>query len=462
MAKFVLSPITWVFAAQLFSACVIPTPDYSGKANEVSFDDELKDDVILLDRKIARGERAESLKFYKNNITREPEVLRWQVLYAMSVESDEEAESLLSQLVKKDPTIYYAYIGLGRIYERWGTRERAEAVYQTATTLNPRIEDAPLGMARVYRDQQRLEQAATLYQQILEDHPRSYRAVYGQGQLALVQNDLIKARESFVKATQWYKEYYDAWFALATLDEKQGRLQDAKAELLRAIELRPKATEPVLLLARVNERLGLTAEAKLAYDRLSELMGNTGVKKDNNLTKEIATSKAKEAILREDWDAALTAIKEAQDADPQDAALYRTEAEIYLGKESYAKALQAYETALLTNPKDEAARSGRAAVVTRLGAKEGPFTGKTENDVLVSVQSMVSGCYNTAKRQFPSLAGKVTLKVQVRSDGSASQITFPEDTLKSPEVSACIEWGLRQATFPIGATRSVSASWDFK
>ena len=184
--------------------------------------------------------------------------------------------------------------------------------------------------------------------------------------------------------------------------------------------------------------------------------------KDTNLTKEIAISKAKEAILREDWDAALAAIKEAQDADPQDAALYRTEAEIYLGKENYAKALQAYETALLTNPKDEAARSGRASVVTRLGAKEGPFTGKTENDVLVSVQSMVSGCYNNTKRQFPSLAGKVTLKVQVRADGSVGQITFPEDTLKSPEVSACVEWGLRQAAFPLGTNRSVSTSWDFK
>jgi tetratricopeptide (TPR) repeat protein len=462
MAKFVLCSIPWIFAAQLFLACVIPTPQYSGKSNEVSFDDDLKDDVVLLDRKIARGERAESLKFYQNKITREPEVLRWQVLYAMTVENDEEAERLLSALVKKDPNIYYAYIGLGRIYERWGTRERAEAAYQAATKLNPRLEDAPLGMARVYREQQRLEQSAALYQQILEEHPRSYRAVYGQGQLALMQNDLLKAREAFVKATQWYKEYYDGWLAMATLDERQGRLQDAKAGLLRAIELRPQASEPVLLLARVNERLGLTAEAKLAYDRLSALMGTTGVKKDNSLTKEIATSRAKEAISREDWEAALSSIKEAQEVDPQDASLYRIEAEIHLGRESYAKALLAYETALLTNPKDEAARAGRASVVTRLGAKEGPFTGKTENDVLASVQGMVSGCYNTTKRQFPSLAGKVTLKVQALSDGSVGQITFSEDTLKSPEVSACIEWGLRQAAFPIGTNRNISTSWDFK
>jgi tetratricopeptide (TPR) repeat protein len=450
-----------IYIAHALSACIVPTPDYSGKASEVSFDDELKDDVTLLDRKIARGERDESQKFYQSKISREPEVLRWQVLYAMSLEKDEDAEKLLSALVKKDPTIYYAYIGQGRIYEKWGTRDLAEAAYTKAIALNPRIEDAQLGMARVYRDQKRIDKSAEIYAQILVEHPRSYRAVYGQAQLALLQNDTVKARESFVKATQWYKEYYEAWFALATLDEKQGRLQDSKTELLKAIELRPKASEPVLLLARVNERLGLSAEAKLAYDRVTELMGTSSIQKDTKLVKEIALSKVKEAMLREDWDAALIAIKEAQDADPQDPSLYRMEADIYLGKENYSKALQAYEVALLTNPKDEAARAGRASVLTNLGAKEGPFKGNTEDEVLISVRTMVEGCYTTVQRQFPSLVGKFTFKVQVRSDGSVGQITYIEDTLKSPEVSACFEWGLRQGAFPAGGNRNVTTTWEF-
>lgn len=444
-------------------ACVVPTPKYSGQDSEVSFDDDLKDDVFLLDRKIARGERAEIQKTYQTRMAREPNVIRWKVLYAMSLENDEEAEKQLKAILKQDPNIYYAYIGLGRIYERWGTRDLAEESYQQAIALNPRLEDGPLGLARVYQNQQRPEKSAEIYVEILALHPRSYRAVYGQGQLALSQKDLIKARESFAKAAQWSPEYYDAWFALAVLDEQQGRLQDAKKEALKAISLRPKSSEPVLLLARVNEKLGLTQEAKLAYDRVSELMGGgAAVQKDNKLAKEIAVSRAKEAILREDWDAALTAIHEAQDADPQDPSLYRTEADIYLGKENYAKALQAYETALLSDPKDEAARAGRASILTRLGAKEGPFKGANENDVLLNVQKMVEGCYTTTKRQFPSLAGKIAFKVQVQSDGSVGKISFSEDTLKSPEVSACLEWGLRNAAFPEGGNRAVGTLWEFK
>lgn len=454
-----LYPISCTLLLLLFS-CVIPTPQYSGKDTEVSYDDDLKDDVNLVDRKIARGEREEAHKMYKSRVASEPDDPRWQVMLAFTLEDDAEAEKMLRQIVKQHPDIYYAHIGLGRIYERWNTTDQAEASYQKAISLNPLLEEGHLGLARVFIQMERYSQAKEIFVRILEEHPRSYRAVYGQGKLALAQNDKITAREAFEKATRWQPSLYEAWVELAKLDEEQGNLTEAKKALLKAVALRPKSPEPVLLLARVNERLGLLEEAKLAYDRVAELTGEE--KKDNALTREIAAARAKEAISREDWDGALTAIKEAIDAAPQDAELYRIQAEIFSGQENYAQALFSYETALLISPQDEAARAGRASILTLLGAKDAPPQGSSVAQVVGAIRSLTEGCFKTASRQFPSLAGKLDISVEIKADGSTGKISILSDTLQSREVSACAEWSARHAKFPAQSPQTIEINLQFK
>jgi tetratricopeptide (TPR) repeat protein len=445
----------------LTASCVTPTPKYSGIESEVSFDDELKDDVALLDRKIARGERAEFEAQAKARLKVAPKDPKRIVLWAMAIEDDTEAEKQLSAVLKEDPNIYFAYIGLGRIYERWGTRDRAEISYEKAIALNPRIEAGQLGLARVYKDQKRHQKAIELYGKILDDHPRSYQAYYGQGVLALEQGRKADARAAFEKAISLYPDFFDAYLATAKLDEAEGRLPDAKSALLKAVALQPKSSEPILLLARVNERLGLTAEAKLAYDRLATLLGDKAGK-DESLTREMSLTAARDAMAREEWDAALTAIEAAISSAPKDALLYRVQAEIFLGKEDYAKSLAAYENALLLAPSDEAVKSGRGALLTRLGAKDGPITGKTVPDVVKEITGLAQGCYKTAARQFPSLAGKMALKIQIQEDGTAGKITTGSDTLKSGEVYGCVEWGIRRAKFPEGKAQSIEVALDFK
>ena len=75
--------------------------------------------------------------------------------------------------------------------------------------------------------------------------------------------------------------------------------------------------------------------------------------------------------------------------------------------------------------------------------------------------SEVRACYERALKRRPDIAGKLVLRFTITAAGTVSSVDIDEDTLRDPEVTACVRAAVQRWRFPAPARAGAEVSFPF-
>jgi choline-sulfatase len=155
---------------------------------------------------------------------------------AFQRKDDDAAETLLTEVQKKDPQIYVIPFLLGESALRQQNWENAAAQLQRCLELNPNFDNAMTGLARALAKLNRADEAKTWLEKALKSNPQNYQAFYQTGLLD-VTSAPEKARSAFTKAIAIQPNFPAGQRELGMLLFQQKDYAGAAPHLEKTIEL---------------------------------------------------------------------------------------------------------------------------------------------------------------------------------------------------------------------------------
>jgi tetratricopeptide (TPR) repeat protein len=240
--------------------------------------------------------------------------------YLLETGMIEQAINQFELAAKKDDTLVYAYVGLGRCYENKDDLVNAEEYYQDAISKAPgwtagyvslcklygrpeffklyeermlslvdiAIAVGPEGkytrfleVGEIYRQNYQYEKAHEWFQKAIELDPNHFGAFISKGYAYIEQSLYDKAREEFKNALVKAPEAFDGYWGMSWCCENEGKLEESLHWYEESLKLRPQ-WEAMILTKMAEIELNLN-RLESAYERINKV-----VKLEPNLkTKEI-------------------------------------------------------------------------------------------------------------------------------------------------------------------------------
>jgi arylsulfatase A-like enzyme/Flp pilus assembly protein TadD len=155
---------------------------------------------------------------------------------AFQRKDDDAAETLLTEVQKKDPQIYVIPFLLGESALRRQNWENAAAQLQRCLELNPNFDNAMTGLARALAKLNRADEAQTWLGKALQSNPQNYQAWYQIG-LLNVTSTPEEAHSAFTKAIAIQPNFPAGQRELGMLLFQQKDYAGAALHMEKAIEL---------------------------------------------------------------------------------------------------------------------------------------------------------------------------------------------------------------------------------
>lgn len=154
-----------------------------------------------------------------------------------SINRDEEAITILNNLLYQKPDCYKASIMLGDILYKTEQFKKAIEVYTDALKYNVNDYDLYYNLGMVYIRLNDFSNAEICYKKAAEINTKLYNGYYMLGKLSLISNDIGEAEKYFIESLSGEEVEANSYFELAKIYMLKNEREKSVTFLQKAIEL---------------------------------------------------------------------------------------------------------------------------------------------------------------------------------------------------------------------------------
>ena len=176
-----------------------------------------------------------------------------------------EAQSYLQTAVSKNPKSAAAEEAMGRYLAVQRKDAAAEAALQKSVELDPKWADARISLGDFYLSRDRTKEALATYREAMAVDLNNASAHYSMAKALEATGDDRSAETELRASAQLMPQSPLPHFALGDLLSRTGRLDTAISEYEAAAKLDPKSGAPYVLVAMVQQKRGRPDLAEHAY-----------------------------------------------------------------------------------------------------------------------------------------------------------------------------------------------------
>lgn len=154
-----------------------------------------------------------------------------------SINKDEEAITILNNLLYQKPDCYKASIMLGDILYKTEQFKKAIEVYTEALKYNVNDYDLYYNLGMVYIRLNDFSNAEICYKKAAEINTKLYNGYYMLGKLSLISNDIGEAEKYFIESLSGEEVEANSYFELAKIYMLKNEREKSVTFLQKAIEL---------------------------------------------------------------------------------------------------------------------------------------------------------------------------------------------------------------------------------
>jgi len=287
----------------------------------------------------------------------------WRAMAVHRLDADDPAgaEQALRQAIELDPDYAAAHLALGQLYLAQGRLDAAERAFREAADLAPSLAAAHAGLRAVYvarGDSRRAQQAAlTARKAAVTADPHDPDAWRELGLAYLEAGRTDEARTALRQALALDPADASAWRALGDLSLAGGELAEARSAYLQALRDQPDMPDVYAGLAAWHAANGSWVDA-LAWRELAASLMLT-ITRSYELPMASSPASDPAALLRSlgesylavgDAEAAVVALEQAANLNPDDLETRRALARAYLAAGRIQDALVSYDLLTALRP----------------------------------------------------------------------------------------------------------------
>ncbi len=428
----------------LSNACA--SPRYAGETHSVNLDDPVRYQLSYIDVALGAGKAEEVRTTYRKRLDGAPGDPLAHVLYGRTLADDNAAFEQYKKAVELDGDSYWAQLSLGEVYGRMDAHDRAVEALDRAASLRPRFAFAHAALGDVHRRKGDDKAARAAYEQAIDLDPHHLVAHQGLGELHLKAGDDDKALAPLALASRMDPDDVDLHLKVARLQEQTGATAEAHAHFRAATEVRDDDPQAWYGRARTARAAGMKDDAVSSLEKVLAL------KSYHHLARRDLADLLRE---RREFARALTLYRDAVKATPGDVDAHRGLGLAAEGVGGWLEALEAFAHTRKLAPEDDGAAKGLARVTASLGMTTAPISGASIEQVIDRTRLRAMGCIDKVRSSRPEFTGRLVATAVVDVTGHTTDVRMDEDTIRSPELEACVIWTLRTAQWPKG--RAVTA-----
>lgn len=254
-----------------------------------------------------------------------------------------EAEESYRAAIAGQPANVQLKLDLAALYlEKLKKPAQAAAVLRDVLKQQPELAAAHLGLGLALSADGKIEEASRALDEAVRRDPNNPAALHAQGLVALRLNQADRALAAFDKAIAQRKDFAGAMLGRGDALLALGKGEQAIEAYTRAAALAPKSAYPHALRAIAYEKMKRLPEAEAAY-RDALRIEPADVRIQNNLAFVLATQKVK-------LDEALKLAEQAVAKEPNRATLHDTLGMVHLARNDIPAARRAFEKGLTLEP----------------------------------------------------------------------------------------------------------------
>ena len=112
--------------------------------------------------------------------------------------------------------------------------------------------------------------------------------------------------------------------------------------------------------------------------------------------------------------------------------------------------MEAFDRTRSLAPGDRDSLQGLQRVSASLGMTDTPVSGASKEQVTDRARLQAMGCLQKLLSSRPEFTGRIAATAIIDEQGRSFKVELDEDTIRSPELEACVIWPLRSAHWPKG------------
>jgi len=414
---------------------------YAGETHAVNLDDPVRYHLSYIDVALRSGQADEVRKTYKERLDQRPDEALAHVLYGRTLGQDHAAFKEYAEAVKIDGDSYWAQLALGEVYGRMDAPDRAIEALERAVALRPRFAFAHAALGDVLRRRGDDAEARAAYARAVEMDPHNLVAHRGLGELHLAEGEDAKALPPLALASRMDPDDVALHLKVARLQEASGATAEAHAHYRAATERQGDNPQAWYGRARTARQSGMRDDAVASLERVLTL------KSYHHLARRDLADLLRE---RGEHARALTLYRDAVKATPGDVEAHRGRGLSAEAVGAWLEALEAFDRTGALAPGDAGALQGLGRVTTALGMTTTPVSGASKEQVTDRARLQAMDCLKKLVASRPEFAGRIAATAHIDDQGRSSKVDLEEDTIRSPELEACVIWTLRSAQWPKG------------
>ena len=208
-------------------------------------------DGILLESEIENAEKArnsgklkEAEDLLRNILKKNPSNFRALSILGtiyLSMNRLEEAMLCYREEIKLKPQEDGAHLNLGTVFKKQGDLAAAEKEYRAALAVNPRMTEAIASLGRMLLDQKRNGEAKRLLEEAIRNNADSADVYFVAGSMYRAASDLEKARDCFLMASSLNPSDHVALASAGQSSYIAGRVDDALSLYQKALKISPSS-----------------------------------------------------------------------------------------------------------------------------------------------------------------------------------------------------------------------------
>jgi tetratricopeptide (TPR) repeat protein len=263
------------------------------------------------------------------------------------------AAARLSQVTAAAPDMVQAAITLAEIHIRKRDFAAAIALLKPLTNQRPDLTAARVMLADALRAQGNLDEAAAVYSDLQKNHPANAQVAFARGIVLLQQNKAAEARAVFEQVRQLQPDHSGALEQLVELDLNEKAFARARERIAPEIARQSQSAQVYLLQAKICTASDDIAGAETALKKALELQPNSPVA-HYLLARLYVSSKQR--------DKAIANLQESTRQNPKALSPHLLLGVLLEKREDFAGARDAFEKALVIDPKSSLALNNLACL----------------------------------------------------------------------------------------------------